>query len=79
MVKTDMGNYAFTVKDGYPSAAEGGGMVPPAIMLEPRDKDLQILRGGFLMLQLRKGLDESHARELADLLDEYVQEVSYTP
>ena len=76
MANTETGTYAFTVKDGYPGSA--GGMVPPAIMLETRDKDLQVLAGGFLMLNLRKGLDENQARELAQLLGKYVENVSYT-
>lgn len=76
MPETFVGNYAFTVKDEYQDSA--GRTVPPAIMLDARNNDLQILDGGFLMMQLRKGVTDDQARDLARFLDKYVESVSYT-
>lgn len=78
MINTTCGRYVFTVKDGYP-ANNGYPAQAPRVMLECQENDLAILRGGFLQLYLRDGLNEARARELALLLNECVGAVGYTP
>jgi hypothetical protein len=76
MPKTDRANYRFVAKGSY-TAADGSQM-PPNITLEPQGKGLPVLQGGLIQLNLRAGLDDAKTEELADLLNKYVDQVSYT-
>lgn len=66
---TYSGRYVFTVKE----AADGS----PWIALEAAGDELPVLVSGLLGLRLRK-MDFDLARHVANVLNEYVEAVTYT-
>jgi hypothetical protein len=69
---TERGTYSFVVKidpDGTPT-----------IVLEPGDEDqhINVLRRGFLVLELRPGTTRQEAEALAERLRQQVTALAYT-
>jgi len=50
----------------------------PWIQLEPLNRDLKVLRNGFLGFELSEGTTINKAEEIAAFLQESISSVSYT-
>ena len=77
MSNTEITEYKFTVKEGSPSINDAND-APVWLALEPMQKELSIVKSGFLSFCLAEGSTVQQATEIASYLNENIKGVGYT-